>query len=161
MNLNETLCYLSKELEDKSLQFDSGELKTLKKCFQIMEQDVKILELEKDSISNNDQKIEAVNKSLLILTSALLNRTLPSNLIQFIVAFSQFVFNWNQNTTKLESIDLLTRFIYQHVSLVEQMKFTITTLRKATTAYQDLKNWMPPAFDISKAYFDELIKENK
>lgn len=159
MNLNETLCYISKELESNALQFDQKNLEILRECFKIMEQSVKVLESKTTTMLDpfNNTDAEIVNTALLILVSVLLDRTLSSNLIQFIVAFSQFAFNWNKNTAKLESIDLLARFIYQHVASVEQIKSTITTLRKATTAYQDLRNWMPPAFDVSKNYFDNLI----
>jgi hypothetical protein len=162
MDLNQTLCYLTNELI-KQLPFENQ--KTLQDCFKMIEQDIQLLQQyeippEEFIKRDNTKNIELANNSLLTLVKQLTTGSLSSETIKFIVSMSQFIFNWNQNVTKLETIDLLTKLIYQHIAAIEKINNTISTLQKTINTYQNLRNWMPPAYDIAKVYCDELFKEN-
>jgi hypothetical protein len=164
MNLKETMCYLSQQFEKQPSPFEEQQI--LENCFKMIEQDIQLLEpLEttpNDFINrDNTKNIELINQSLFILIKYLLTSTLSIETTTFIVNMSQFIFNWNQNVTKLETIDLLTKLIYQHINAIEQINITIETLQKTMATYQDLQNWMPPAYDIAKVYCDELLKQNE
>jgi len=158
MNLKETMCYLSQQLEKQPSPFEEHQI--LEDCFKMIEQDINLLEsLETSSNDFIERDIELVNKSLFILIKYLLTGTLGKETTTFIENMSQFIFNWNQNISKIQTIDLLTKLIFQHINAIEQINITISTLQKTMAIYQDLRNWMPPAYDIAKVYFDELMKE--
>lgn len=163
MDLNETMCYLSNELL-KQLPFENQQ--TLKDCFSMIEKDVQLLQQYENSPEefikrDNIKNIELINKSIFMLIKQLIVGSLSPETRKFIITMSQFIFNWNQNVTKLESMDLLTKLIYQHIISIEKINNAIPLLQKTLSTYQDLRNWMPPAYDISKVYCDELFKQNE
>jgi hypothetical protein len=164
MNLKETMSYLLQQFEKQPSPF--GEHQILKDCFKMIEEDIQLLEPletppEEFMKRDNTKNIELVTQSLFILIKYLITGTLEKETTTFIEKMSQFIFNWNQNITKLETIDLLTKLIYQHINAIEQINITIETLQKTIGTYQDLQNWMPPAYDIAKVYYDELLKQNE
>jgi hypothetical protein len=161
MNLNETISYLSNQFENQPSPFTKQEI--LNECFQMLKQDIHILETMSCDIlkQDNTKQIELITQSLFIFIQYLIIKPLSSDTILFITNMLQFIFNWNQNITKLETIELLSKLIYQHINAIEQINITIETLQKTIGTYQDLQNWMPPAYDIAKIYCDELLKQNE
>jgi hypothetical protein len=158
MNLNETLCYLHNQLEQPDSPFEVEEMTILKKGFALMEADVRMLESNEPVLRNNDpMSVVLIKSNLFVLIRKLLNDSLTQQVTDFISIFSQLVFNWNKNISKLNEVELLARLVHRYAESVAQIKTTISVMKKANSAYQDLKAWMPPAFDISKEYLEELL----
>jgi len=162
MDLKETLNYLSKQMDGSVALFEKESLLVLKDCFTMVCQDIEILESSEtppeDFLNrDNTKNLELANRSLFILIGYFVARGITKETIRFIVSMTHLIFNWNQNVTKNNEIDLLTKLIIQHMTAVEHIQEVIGTLQKAVESYCDLKNWMPPAFDIAKICFDELV----
>jgi len=166
MNLNESLCYLSKEFENQTIPFKDDNYQQLKSCFNMIENNIHVLETNtippEDFLKqDNTKNLELATKSLFILVKYLLTQSITKNNIIFIIKLSEFIYNWNQNLTKDETINLVSRFIYQYCLSIEQMQDSIETLQNTLNIYQALRDWMPPAYDIAKVYCEELFKNNE
>jgi hypothetical protein len=159
MNLNQTISYLSNQFENQPSPFTKQEI--LNECFQMIKQDIHILETTSGDMlkQDNTKQIELVTQSLFIFIQYLILKPLSSDTILFITNMLQLIFNWNQNVTKIETIDLITKLIFQYINALNHINITISTLQKTSSIYQDLQNWMPPVFDISKIYCEELFKQ--
>lgn len=166
LSLEETIKYLSEELEKNTLSFLDDEKIILQKCFDMIFQDVQILQQEKEPVENlknrdNKTNIKLIQDTIYTLNEQFLNRGLSPNRITFIKSMLEFIFNWNSNILNDKIITNSCSILYQSLDLFQHLQKTIEILQKTLTTYQDLKSWLPPAFEISKTYLDELLKRNE
>lgn len=94
------------------------------------------------------------------IQSSLMVNPIDPNITPFIESFCLLIFNWNGNTIHDESVNMFTSFlpnlIKNHLSILE----TINILKHLIGHLNKVSNWMPPAIDISKHYFN-TIKEKE
>jgi hypothetical protein len=69
------------------------------------------------------------------------------------------IYNWNKNVLEDRDIELLCIFSGNIIDLRNNMLNTIDVMKDVYGHYKDLAGWMPPAFDISKAYLEKLLGE--
>lgn len=166
LSLEETINYLGEQLDSNSLNFSEIEEATFQSCFDMIHSDVQTLQQEKEPIENLKNKINTKNQKLIdktiyFLNEQFLTRSLSDNRVTFIKCMLEFIFNWNTNILNNKMVTSSCSVLYQSIEIFQHMNKTIQILQKTIQSYDDLKNWMPPAFDISKIYCDELFKQNE
>ena len=120
-----------------------------------------------DTLSKDEEveeiNIELVKKCMQILLHSVLNNPISEHTRTFVKEYSILSYNWNNNLSKDEMIyslsEALGRMIDNHFTILEATE----SLKQIVSYFSDLKQWLPPAFDISKHYFnasqEEKLKE--
>ena len=70
--------------------------------------------------------------------------------------FLLLVFNWNNNIFKNEKLGIELEVISKLIESEFTMRDTIQILKAMNEKMADLRNWNPPAFEISKSLFNKL-----
>jgi len=113
------------------------------------------------SRSVNVDEISIVKESLHILSEHLLLKGISNNFALFVISFADLVYNWNNNFKKDPDISLFCRYIYLTCSMRDSLRRSLSVFKIIYEHYKDLSGWMPPAFDINKAYLEKLLSDNE
>lgn len=120
----------------------------------------KSVDLVKSHITtlNNGEEIEKFDEDIIkgpihTVLRSLLRSPISDYTKTFIKSYSTLIYNWNKNILndkKLEVVcEALDRIVNNHFTMVE----AAASLRDIVSYFVDLRQWLPPAFDISKHYF--------
>lgn len=128
--------------------------------FKMMTQDISEMIGGKELEHNND-KFSKVMGAILILSSHELERPIDDNFAAFLLNYSEIAFNWNKFTVNDPVIKNLSLHISRLSETRTAMVNCINTIKQMDQRLIVLSNWSPPAYEISKTYFEELLKENE
>jgi len=132
------------------------ESETLKKAFKIMTDDISGL-IGGENVEQNNNKFSIVIGSLLLLSSKVLEGPISDDFASFMNFYSEISFNWNKYTHK----DSVIRSLSLHISRLSETRTalikSINLMKELDQRLMVLQNWSPPAYEISKAYFEKLL----
>lgn len=133
------------------------DLKTdIEKSFNVMKNDIQSM------IDNKEIKIIDIalpKKCLYIFGNTILDQSLNDVTSEFILNMLQLISNWNNNLSKDYDIELLCKLMFFLLEINNSLSKAITTLRTACQRNKMLKEWMPPAFEITKDYLNTLLEK--
>jgi len=133
-------------------------LRDLGKCYKQIVQHIDLLQNDKELTKfNMDFMVDQTR----VLMKAILSDGLDIDQCRFIEAFSELIFNWNANVEKNPDIDLYTQIMKRMVGIIILLQNNIALMKKANDRWHVLTNWAPPAYDMSKAYLESLLKKYK
>lgn len=126
----------------------------------MFEETYKIILEHINNLENNEEVKEYSNKkifdSINITLEIVIDYPLNNQLSNFLLAWSELLFNWNENVEKNnelhEKCKTLNRFLQQHFTIVE----AIQVLRRLNQKNEQLRSWMPPSFELSQHYLKKL-----
>jgi hypothetical protein len=104
---------------------------------------------------------DLINDSSLILSEIILNFPINDNLAELTNKYAELLFNWNSNIAKEKRFEILSIYMSRISELRNEMVNSINTMKIINDRYKDLAAWTPPVFEISKAYFEELLKKHE
>lgn len=104
--------------------------------------------------------IQKVIDITLIISSRLLQVPVNDNLSVFIKSYSEIIHNWSVNTHNNFLLTLLCRYMSKTIIDRNQIIKTTNVLFELQERMQDLASWLPPSYEISKAYFEKLLEIN-
>lgn len=146
--------------QDGPTILNEDEVKILNDCFQLISDDVHRL-IDGDELEQNDTKFSSVLSSLLLVSGKILEGPISDSFGIFAAMFSELVYNWNNNSMKDEVLRQLCMYISRTSESRTSMVRAVNTMKDVDNRMKVLQGWTPPAYDISKAYFEELLNENE
>jgi hypothetical protein len=138
------------------LVFNDKEVELLNGCFHMMMYHVYLL--ENDTMVKGLIDVKLAKDAIRMISTKVLNEGISDGLYAFVKAFCNLLYNWNNNVLEDKDIELLCIFSGKIVDLRNDMLNTIDVMKDVYGHYMDLRGWMPPAFDISKAYLEKLLE---
>lgn len=151
-------CYL--ENPNPMQMLPDNEMGHLNDTFKMMTHDISELIGGKELEHNND-KFSKVMGAMLILSTHLLEGPLNDDFGSFVVFYSEIAFNWNKFTAN----DPVIKNLALHISRLSETRTAmvkcINAIKQIDRRLSVLSSWSPPSYDISKAYFEELLKQNE
>jgi hypothetical protein len=139
---------------------NSEESEILRKSFKIMTDDISGL-IGGENVEQNNNKFSSIISSLLLLSSKVLEGPMPDEFVSFVVFYSEVSFNWNKYTHKDPVIRSLSLYISRLSETRTAMVKCINLMKELDQRLMVLQNWSPPAYEISKAYFEKLLEINE
>jgi hypothetical protein len=158
MDINEARKTIEVFFKSDNTIFSAAETDILKNCFYMMMYHINLLENESELEENITNIL--VNSAMLLVNDKILNSGLTPFFRKFIEAYSNIVYNWNKNISKDKNIELLCLLDGTILKLYNESASAAQIMRDVHQHYMDMRNWMPPAFSISKAYLDTLLNTN-
>lgn len=159
MDINEARKIIEFFLKESNQVFNEAETDNLVNCFHMMMYHINLLE--------NDDKLEGllnaklVNSVMMLISAKILEAGLSLEFRKFVEAYIYIIYNYNNNVLKNKNIELLCALGNMIIKLYMESANTAQLLRDVYNHYMDLRNWMPPAFSISKAYLEKLLDANQ
>lgn len=159
MGINEARRVIELFLKQSNQIFNKDETDVLVNCFHMMMYHINLLE--------NDDKLEGplneklVNSAMMLISTKILKAGLSLVFREFIESYIYVIYNYNSNVLKNKNIELLCALDNMIISLYTESANTAKVMRDVHNHYMDIRNWMPPAFSISKAYLEELLNTNQ
>ena len=158
MELNEAKERVENFLKSgNKLIFNEEEIKLLKGCFHMIMYHVYLL--ENDTMVKGLIDVKLAEDSIRMISTKVLNEGISNDFCVFVKAFCNLLYNWNNNVLENKDIELLCIFNGKIIDIRNNMLKTIDVMKDVYEHYKDLAGWMPPAFDISKAYLEKLLEE--
>lgn len=130
----------------------------IEQAFQVMKRHMNKLGKDKE-VDAKPKEVAVVKKAVYIIFRIAVYEPIDSYLRDLAVLYMQLVFNWNN--ALLQDAELVTR-IRATSNIVESqltMLDTINLLKKLLKQGHDMKNWSPPAFELSRHYLETLEKK--
>jgi len=106
-------------------------------------------------------EISIVKECLHIISNHLLVEGVSNNFALFAISFADIAYNWNNNFKKDTDIKLICNYIYLTCSMRDALRHGLVVSKMVYEHYKDVSGWMPPAFDINKAYLEKLLSNNE
>jgi|WetSurSiteA1Bulk_404760.scaffolds.fasta_scaffold00566_11 hypothetical protein len=159
MEINEglpILNYIEQFMNSNEFDYFSDLKDDLLLGYNFMKNHIQLM-INNEEIKNID--ITLPKKCLYILGNTVLDQGFNENISLFISNMIELISNWNNNLTKNTDISLLCRLIFLLLEINKSLEKTITTLRVACERSRMLKEWMPPAFEMSKEYLNVLLEK--
>lgn len=126
---------------------------SMQKVFAKMKKNIVVL--ENDGLPQDNYKEEIIN-SLKHIRNTVMEVPVSKNDADFCLMWCELIGNINDNTEKDDEIskrlNFIVRLINQHLTINE----SIEVLRALNKKFRDVKNWMPPSFEVAKHYLDYL-----
>lgn len=114
-----------------------------------------------ENFDSNPTVFQGILDSILDVSNLALDAPMHRKFADFLLAFSELVYNWNNNTYKDKTVHTLTKFISSTANSRNIMYEAIQNMKNVVDDLQVVKSWSPPSFDIALAYVDEQLKENE
>lgn len=157
MNLKKIKKELIDFLESNSNPLATGETNEITHCINIIVKDIELLQKEDDVDLSRITESDTIQKCILDLGEVVLDSPINDNFCSFISSFSELVFNWNNNTRRDTTIKIVSLYINRLAESYTILKNSSVIIKNTVDTIRTLKNWMPPAFDVSEKYFDEML----
>lgn len=157
MELKEVIKNIRRYLDDSN-ELDSDELEIIWAGFNFLM--FHIYTISKSKTVKVDE-ISIVKECLHVISEHLLLKGVSNNFALFTISFADMVYNWNDNFKKDSDIRLLCKYIYLTCSMRDVLRRNLSVSKMIYEHYKDLSGWMPPAFDINKAYLEKLLTGNE
>lgn len=155
----------TRDIIDKFLSGSQNIIVDSKKVFLAGSVDIIYEDLEKLSEGKEFDKnltiFQGIVDSVLDLSDLALVAPIHNEFAKFLLAFSELVFNWNNNTYNDKTINILTKFISNIANSRNVMCETIESMKNVIDELEVMRSWSPASFDIALAYVDEQLKENE
>jgi hypothetical protein len=146
-------------LKDNKI-FNDSENEIISTCFETISHDIHQL-IDGENVEQNTNKFNQILDCLLCISSKTLNAPISDKSSEFSSAFSELVFNWNENIQKDEVIKQICLFISRISEMRDIIISSIKVLKDVDNRMRDLSTWSPPAYEISKEYFEKLLENNE
>jgi len=159
MTFEETQRTIKEFMESNQNIMNEDQCKSLNEILKIIYKDLKSLnengKFESSNVIFRDVLDAIVGTSQIVLTSPLSNK-----FSTFILAFSELVFNWNNNTYKDSTISVLVTFLTNMINSRNDTIKAVEIMKNVKDKIDVMASWSPAAFDIAIAYVDEQLKIN-
>ena len=159
MTFEETQRTIKEFMESNQNIMNEDQCKSLNEILKIIYKDLKSLnengKFESSNVIFRDVLDAIVGTSQIVLTSPLSNK-----FSTFILAFSELVFNWNNNTYKDSTISVLVTFLTNMINSRNDTIKAVEIMKNVKDRIDVMASWSPAAFDIAIAYVDEQLKIN-
>ena len=160
MTFEETQKTIREFIESNQNIINEDQCKSLNEILEIIYEDIKSL-----TETGESAKITLDFKELLDaivgIAQIVLASPLNDGFSAFILAFSELIFNWNNNTYKDSTISVLVKFMTNTINSRNDMLQIIEHMKIAGDRLQVMSSWSPAAFDIAIAHVDEQLKINE
>jgi hypothetical protein len=148
------------EDQDGPAILNEEEIKIIDNCFKLISDDIHRL-IDGDELEQNDTKFSLILSSLLLVSGKTLEGPISDSFGTFVAMFAELVYNWNSNASNDEVLRQLCMYISRTSESRTVMVKSINVMKNIDDRMKLLHGWAPAAYDISKAYFEELLKENE
>ena len=152
--VNELLSYLDSDFS--YYYFDDGWHECIVKSIKIMERNIKDAMANREVCATEDKSFikDALNKILEVKVL----KQLDDDINKFLNSYLELVINWSKLNSDKEiqnKIDVLNLVFTYHYSMI----CTIEVLQNLLEKFEQYKDFMPPAFQISKHYLETIDNE--
>jgi hypothetical protein len=112
----------------------------------------------------NDKEVIFLPRNYDLIIKTMLNNLIGNSIseeyVSFAKAFSQLIYNINENTAGDYDLNLLCRTINTITDMILLMKMSIEIDRDAILAFAEMKHFRPPAFAVSQHLLHKLLGED-
>lgn len=157
MQFNEIVSLLEGFMESQDIFSDAVFKKILRAC-DVMTTDINNM-MEDKEVFTDKIKFDEVIEGTLEVSNAVLKAAFGNNFSEFITAYSELLFNWNSNTFKDRVFEQLSLYMSRMAEVRNSMVASTLTLKNVEERMKDLYSWSPPAYEISKVYFEKLLEK--
>jgi hypothetical protein len=147
---------IGKFIESQEFEFFEDSKTDIKLCYDLTTADIKLM-INDAEIKSFD--ITIPKKCLYILAKNILDYGLTEKIAQFIANMLELISNWNNNLAHDLDISMLCRLMFFLLEVNKGLSKAIDILRIAADRNRMLREWLPPAFEISKDYLDVLLEK--
>lgn len=155
--MNDVMCKISNLFENKRLSTTilKGSLPLMEKVFRDIETDISKAEAS-DELVKTCAKESEITEVVYLIKNTVLFEALTTDALSFYGDFILVMFNWNNNIGKIDKLTVEFRMISQFVKGEFTMRDTIEVMKTLGNRLSRLKEWNPPAFNISESLFNAL-----
>jgi hypothetical protein len=159
MTFEETKNIVDEFLNGKEI-FSEGERSLFKESVKIIYEDIEALS-KTGEFEHNLNTLKGVTNSVVMLSSKVLSSPLGNSFSGFVLAFSELIFNWNNNTYHEEVLLVISKFMTNVIRSRDNMLLAIDNMKIAKDKLDIMRSWSPASYDIAIAYVDEQLKINE
>lgn len=95
------------------------------------------------------------------LTGIFVDEPLDEEIIGFIQAYSSIIVSWNENLAKDDDIRIKAIALTRYCEGLFTLRETVHLLKEIGQKFREVKDWLPPAFQVSRRYLDCLDEQIK
>jgi len=139
--------------------FSPEQCERIRTSFKLISDDVHKM-IDGENIEQNKNVFQEVLGTMLMVSSSVLNAPIDNNFSKFVTSFSELIYNWNANIWKDDVFHQISLYMSRTVELRNTMLKTVTIVKDVEDRMRDLSSWTPPAYEVSKEYFELLLEEN-
>ena len=161
MTFEETQKTIQEYLESNQNIINEEQCESLSEILEIIYSDIKALNETGKFEDNITLVFREVLDAVVGISQIVLTGPLSDDFSIFILAFSELIFNWNNNTYKDSTVSVLVRFMTSTINSRNDMSQAIRSMKIAQDRIQVMSSWSPASFDIALAYVDEQLKINE
>jgi hypothetical protein len=158
MEFSEIKKYIDEFVEDQAT-FSIEQCETIRRCFKLVSDDIHKM-IDGENIEQNKNAYDEVLNTILMVSSLILNGPIDNSFSKFITSFSELIYNWNENLWKDKVLKHICLYMSRNAELRNTILETVTVIKDMEDRMRDLSSWSPPAYEVSKEYFELLLKEN-
>jgi len=158
MKFNEIKKQIDEFVKDQKI-FPAEQCEKITECFKLISFDIHRM-IDGENIEQNKNTYHEVLNTMLMVSSSVLNAPIDKSFSKFITSFSELIYNWNANIWKDEVFHQICLYMSRTVELRNTMLETVNIIKDVEDRMRDLSSWSPPAYEVAKEYFDQLLKEN-
>lgn len=127
-----------------------------KEFYQLIIKHINLLQNEKEVTRFDEKKTKDHIRSIV---KKCIHSELSLNDLRFYEGFSQLIYNWNLYVLQDPDIEMYCEILKDLVNISVTFSQVLKTMQKSYEKLHVLRNWNPPAFEITKPYLEELFKE--
>lgn len=150
------LAAIDKFINSENFDFFENNKEDIIKSCELMSHHVKLM-VKNEPITDID--ITLPKQCLHIFGNTILNDGIPDYISLFITNMIELISNWNNNLACNSDISLLCKLIFFLLETNKTLTKSIIILRTTAERNRMLKEWMPPAFEITKDYLNVLLEK--
>jgi len=160
MTFEETKRIIREFIESNQNIISEDRCKDLNKILKVIYEDLRSLS-KNGQFEDNPTSFQDILNVVVWISQIVLTGPLSDKFSTFIIAFSELVFNWNNNAYKDSTISVLVRFLTNTINSRNDTLKAIQYMKNAQDKIDVMTSWSPAAFDIAIAYVDEQLKINE
>ena len=119
---------------------------------------IQILQDEKE-VENIHEIIKDSRNILKALMAEILEIPLTKEYIEFVSAYCKLSYNFSLNTIDDPDVSLFSKFLNKIIELIRFTRVVIDIEKTANIRMNEWRAFNPPAFSVSKALLEEVLKD--
>lgn len=133
----------------------------VKKAFALMQSQMDVLVAEKAVVQAKGKEKSLVKEALNLLLNTVINASISPILKDLALEFGLLAHNWNKKFGKRPDIDQVVNNIGGVISGNLSLIQSISIIKELTRRFKDLQRFIPPGFELSRAYLESLKTQKR
>lgn len=161
MNLQESKDIISSFLKRDELMFNLEQKQNISRAFAVTIEDIYSLMDKDKELVMDPERFSSVLLSMSLLSDVTLRAPISDNYSIFVAAYSELMYNWNQNTYKDPIMNSMAMMLSRIIESRDLFVRTTSIIKESSATLLEVANWSPPSYEVAKTYLENLLEQNE